>query len=66
MIIQFLVTTEVQNQNDDLHPGSKSEDQKLIIEIDTRKRDYHRLFDLKRKRIPCPSNRVQLNDPTRR
>lgn len=49
MIIQVPDTTEVLNQNEDLQPGGKAEDQKLIIEIDTRQRDYHRLFGLKRK-----------------
>jgi hypothetical protein len=49
MIIQVPVTTEAINQNDDLQPSSKTEDQKLIIEFDTRKRNYHQLFGLKRK-----------------
>jgi transposase-like protein len=49
MIIQVPVTTEVLNQNEDLHPSGKAENQKLIIEIDTRKRNYQRLLGLKRK-----------------
>src|SRR5262249_61063539 len=49
MIIQVPVTTEVLNQNEDLQPSGKAEDQKLIIEIDTRKRNYHQLLRLKRK-----------------
>jgi transposase-like protein len=49
MIIQVPVTTEVLNQNEDLHPNGKAENQKLIIEIDTRKRNYQRLLGLKRK-----------------
>ena len=49
MIIQVPVTTEVMNQNEDLHPGGKAEDQKLIIEIDMRKRNHHDLLGLKRK-----------------
>ncbi len=49
MIIQVPVTTEVLNQNDDLQPSGKAEDKKLIIEIDTRKRNYHQLLGIKRK-----------------
>src|SRR5215813_329563 len=49
MIIQVPVTTEVLNQNEDLQPSGKAEDEKLIIEIDTRKRNYHQLLGLKRK-----------------
>jgi transposase-like protein len=49
MIIQVPVTTEVLNQNEDLHPNGKAENQKLIIEIDTRKRNYQRSLGLKRK-----------------
>lgn len=49
MIIQLPVTTEVLNQNEDLQPSGKAEDKKLIIEIDTRKRNYHQLLGLKRK-----------------
>lgn len=49
MIIQVPITTEVLNQNEDFRPTGKAEDKKLIIEFDTRNRDYHRLFGLKRK-----------------
>ena len=49
MLIQVPVTTEVLNQNEDLQPDGKAEDKKLIIEIDTRKRNYHQLFGLTRK-----------------
>jgi hypothetical protein len=49
MIIQVSVTTEVLNQNEDLQPSGKAENQRLIIEIDTRKRNYQRVLGLKRK-----------------
>ncbi len=49
MIIQLPVTTEVLNKNEDLSPNGKAEDSKIIIEFDTRKRDYHQMFKLKRK-----------------
>jgi hypothetical protein len=48
MIIQLPVTTAVLEKNDDLHPNGKAEDNKIIIEFDTRKRDYHKIFKLKR------------------
>lgn len=48
MIIQLPVTTAVLEQNGDLCPQGKAEDHKIIIEFDTRKRDYHKLFQLKR------------------
>ncbi len=48
MIIQLPVTTAVLEQNEDLCPKGKAEDNKTIIEFDTRKRDYHKLFQLKR------------------
>jgi len=49
MIIQVPVTTEVIEKNASLQPNGKVEDKRIIIEIDTRKRDYHKLFNLKRK-----------------
>jgi len=49
MFIQVPVTTEVIEKNADLHPTGKAENNQIIIEIDTRKRDYHKLFNLKRK-----------------
>lgn len=48
MIIQLPVTTEVLEKNADLHPGGKAEDGKIIIEFDTRKGDYRKMFKLKR------------------
>ena len=48
MIIQLPVTTAVLEQNDDLSPNGKAEDNKIIIEFDTRKHDYHKIFKLKR------------------
>jgi hypothetical protein len=48
MIIQLPVTTAVLEQNEDLCPKGKAEDNKIIIEFDTRNRDYHKLFNLKR------------------
>jgi Transposase len=48
MIIQVPVTTEVLDKNDDLCPSGKAEENKIIIEFDTRKRDYHKMFKLKR------------------
>lgn len=48
MIIQLPVTTAVLEKNDDLIPNGKAEDNKIIIEFDARKRDYHKIFKLKR------------------
>ncbi|MGH8608137.1 MAG: hypothetical protein ACREX9_12165, partial [Gammaproteobacteria bacterium] len=48
MFIQVPVTTEVIEKNADLHPTGKAENNQIIIELDTRKRDYHKLFNLKR------------------
>src|SRR5262245_29428220 len=48
MIIQLPVTTAVLEKNDDLCPSGKAEDNKISIEFDTRKRDYHKIFKLKR------------------
>jgi hypothetical protein len=49
MIIQLPVTTEVLDKNTDLCPSGKAEENKIIIEFETRKRDYHRMFRLKRR-----------------
>ena len=49
MFIQVPVTTEVIEKNADLHPTGKAENNQIVIELDTRKRDYHKLFNLKRK-----------------
>ena len=49
MFIQVPVTTEVIERNADLHPTGKAENNQIVIELDTRKRDYHKLFNLKRK-----------------
>jgi hypothetical protein len=35
-------------KNADLHPTGKAENNQIIIELDMRKRDYHKLFHLKR------------------
>jgi Transposase len=47
MIIQVPVTTEVLDKNEDLSPSGKAQENKIIIEFDTRKRDYHKMFKLK-------------------
>src|SRR4029450_13145618 len=47
MIIQVPVTTEVLDKNEDLCPSGKAEENKILIEFDTRKRDYHKMFKLK-------------------
>jgi hypothetical protein len=44
MIIQLPVTTEVLDRNADLRPSGKVEDNKIIIEFDTRKRDYRKAY----------------------
>lgn len=49
LIIQVPITTEVIEKNADLQPSGKVEDNRIIIELDTRKRDFHKQFDLKRK-----------------
>jgi hypothetical protein len=49
MFIQVPVTTEVIEKNEALHPSGRAEDKRLIIEFDTRKRNYHKLLNLKRK-----------------
>jgi hypothetical protein len=48
MVIQLPVMTEVLEQNADLHPSGKAEDNQIIIEFDTRQRDYCKMFKLKR------------------
>lgn len=48
MLVQIPVTTEVIEKNADLQPKGKVEDNRILIELDTRRRDYHKLFDLKR------------------
>jgi hypothetical protein len=48
MIIQVPVTTAVLEENGDLGPRGKAEDNKIIIEIDPPRRDYHKLFKLNR------------------
>jgi len=49
MVIQVPVTTEVIEKNEALRPSGRAEDKPLIIEFDTRKRNYHKLLNLKRK-----------------
>jgi hypothetical protein len=49
MFIQVTVTTEVIEKNGDLRPSGMAEDKRLIIEFDIRKRNYHKLLNLKRK-----------------
>ena len=48
MLVQMPVTTEVIEKNADLQPKGKVEENRLIIELDARQRDYHKLFQLKR------------------
>jgi hypothetical protein len=47
MFVQVPVTTEVIEKNADLQPKGKVEENRIIIEFDTRQRDYHKLFNLK-------------------
>ncbi len=49
MLIQLPVTTEVLEKIGDLKPRGKAEDNQLIIEFDTRERDYHKLLGLPRR-----------------
>lgn len=49
MLIQLPVTTEVLEASGDLKPRGKAEDNQLIIEFDTRERDYHKLLGLPRR-----------------
>jgi ubiquinone biosynthesis protein Coq4 len=48
VLVEIPVTTEVIEQNADLQPSGKIEENRIVIELDTRKRDYHKLFHLKR------------------
>ena len=48
MIIQLPVTTEVLEKNADLDPSGKAEDNQIMIEFDTRQRDYRHMFKLNR------------------
>jgi hypothetical protein len=48
VLVQIPVTTEVIEKNADLQPKGKVEESRLMIELDTRQRDYHKLFQLKR------------------
>ena len=48
MLVQIPVTTEVIEKNADLQPRGKVEENRIVIEFDTRQRDYHKLFNLKR------------------
>ncbi len=49
MFIQAPIATEVIENNADLQPKGKFEDNKIVVEFDARKRDYHKLFNLKRR-----------------
>lgn len=49
MIIQLPVTTEVLEKIDDLNPRGRVDNNQILIEFDTRKRDYHKLLGLSRK-----------------
>jgi transposase-like protein len=49
VIIQLPVTTEVLEKIDDLNPNGRVENNQILIEFDTRKRDYHKLLGLSRK-----------------
>ena len=48
MFVQIPVTTEVIEKNADLQPTGKFEENRLLVELDLRQRDYHKLFQLKR------------------
>jgi len=49
MIIQLPVTTEVLEKIDDLNPSGRVENKQILIEFDTRKRDYRQVLGLPRK-----------------
>lgn len=49
MLIQLPVTTEVLEKIGDLKPRGKAEDNQIIIEFDTRQRDYHQLLGIPRR-----------------
>lgn len=48
MLIQLPVTTEVLEKIGDLKPRGKAENKQIIIEFDTRERDYHKLLGIPR------------------
>jgi hypothetical protein len=48
MIVHLPAPTAVLEKNDDLYPNGNAEDDKIIIEFDTRERDHHKIFKLKR------------------
>src|SRR6266849_896819 len=48
MYISIPVTTEVIEKNQDICKEGRYENGQIIIEIDTRRRDYKRLFELPR------------------
>ena len=45
------MTTEVLEKIDDLNPRGRVENNQILIEFDTRNRDYHKLLGLSRKTI---------------
>ena len=49
MIIQLPVETEVLEKIGDLKPRGKAENKQIIIEFDTRQRDYHKLLGIPRR-----------------
>ena len=49
MIIQLPVTTEVLEKIDDLNPKGRVENKQILIEFDTRRRDYRQELGLPRK-----------------
>ena len=48
MIVHLPAPTAVLEKNDDLCLNENAEDDKIIIEFDTRERDHHKIFKLKR------------------
>ena len=48
MLVQLPVTTEVIEQHAELQPNAQVEQNRIVIAFDTRQRDYHTLFHLKR------------------
>jgi len=49
MIIQLPVETEVLEKVGDLKPRGKAENNRIIIEFDTRQRDYHKILGIPRR-----------------
>ncbi|MCI0561269.1 MAG: hypothetical protein MN733_22515, partial [Nitrososphaera sp.] len=49
MIIQLPVETEVLEKVGDLKPRGKAENKQIIIEFDTRQRDYHKILGIPRR-----------------